>query len=473
MIPNWVWGVCVGLTSAFCGAMGGILIRKSFSGRRCDGCGSNDAPHCCACTPRPREEDSFPGVPPEATKKGKESNASPYRCNYYEDVEDQEMAEPLSAHPSRGGADDVVAVASSGGGANCTTITDSNAKAAHSICSLLKSPEWLAGMVLTTVINPAGTIAALALAPATLVTSMAGCHVLFNMILAKLLLKEHAKPLDYVGSVGVAAGMCLVVAFSGKDQPVSSADAYLLTLTETNAIVYICVMLGLLLCTIVLSSNTVALRLISGNTGTAIQRLCLCLTSGLAAGNSNLAAKGVVMSVSELGTVGIQAVACRVFPYVALVCTGVLALTQIVYLNWALKVHTALFVVPTTNSVLIIIGAIGAIVILLEDPISVPLFALGLVCIICGIFCLSADESAIRKRCCESCTGAGRTCIPLQPLQQQRAAELERTERLPQPPRMFTTQLDDRLITSLASRERHLQGVELLPSVDRQQRQQR
>eukprot|EP00918_Siedleckia_nematoides_P082633 GHVU01181089.1.p1 GENE.GHVU01181089.1~~GHVU01181089.1.p1 ORF type:complete len:396 (-),score=32.07 GHVU01181089.1:734-1921(-) len=387
--PAWVWGLCIAIVSAFCGALGGIMIRKAFA--------------------HPRKVDG------RSTSRGNEERETGEEFSWYYDEE--------------AAADDFF-----------FSGTGSAVGGVQTLVSVLKNPIWLTGIVLTTVLNPLGTIAALSLAPATLVTCNAGVHVLFNMMLAKLWLREATVALDYVGSVAVAAGMCLVIIFSGKDQPVSTAAAYVDTLKGTGSIVYCCTMLTILLITGILSLKQVSRRFIGGAAGAEIQRFCLCLTSGIAGGNANLGAKGVVVSVMEMKVMGWKGALSRLFPYLTFLLTVCLALTQLVYLNMSLSGHAAVFVVPTTNSVLIVIGTIGAIVVLREAPTSTILLTTGLLLIVGGVFCLAYGKNVAQRKVSQTVTRPSRS--------------------------MFVAELDDRLLTALSS-DRHFLRTDVVAPQER------
>eukprot|EP00918_Siedleckia_nematoides_P092151 GHVU01202399.1.p1 GENE.GHVU01202399.1~~GHVU01202399.1.p1 ORF type:complete len:439 (+),score=35.59 GHVU01202399.1:229-1545(+) len=406
---DWVVGLCLGLLAAFSGAMGGILIRKSFSQKSSENQRQNG---------------------PD-TSTGRDGSASGGNCLQTVDCccshQKQDLEGRTGDSGSRVDGDDAAPAPHGASGGD-----DGKDRP-----NLMKKPAWVAGLILTTVINPIGTVSALAFASVTLVTCMSGVQVLFNMLLAKLWLKEPATTLDYVGSVSVSVGMVLVIFFSGKDVELTSDEMYMKAMADPNAIAYTCTTTGIMLITLVFGAEGVARSLGSGSIGPAVQRLCLSLASGIAGGNSNLVCKAAVFALAEIETLGWKTVFSRGFVYVTWIVNGILSAIQIGYFNYALKVSTALFVVPTVNSVLIAIGAIGAIVVLHETPSNIPFFALGLVCVVGGIFCLTADEEVVTRKC-------------------KQCSTVITGRRDPAAIRTFVNEIDDHILPSLYSTERRL-----------------
>eukprot|EP00922_Rhytidocystis_sp_ex-Travisia-forbesii_P037742 GHVS01056229.1.p1 GENE.GHVS01056229.1~~GHVS01056229.1.p1 ORF type:complete len:582 (+),score=113.65 GHVS01056229.1:232-1977(+) len=149
---------------------------------------------------------------------------------------------------------------------------------------------WSVGMVLTMVVNPFCTLTALSFIPATVVTSFAGIHILFAMILAKFWLREHVTVYDVCGAVLVIAGIVVIIIFTGKQaNPLSYSEA-IGNLTSTSSTLYITMSLlaftlGNVLLSDYLSSSSACCCCAS------FSKVALPTTAGLMGGCANIAAK--------------------------------------------------------------------------------------------------------------------------------------------------------------------------------------
>lgn len=272
-----------------------------------------------------------------------------------------------------------------------------------SLQQMFRRWKWLFGMFLTTVVDVLCVLVALAMAPATIITPFAGVHVFWNIFLAKFWLREEVGLWEIIGSSVIIIGVVLIVVFAGKSLNLSSLQFLPAYLSTPQAIAYLTFMFFAVLWCIVLATNTGATHLLPSRIRHPAQRLAVAATSGLLAGNTNIAAK-VLMIVGVQLYAGDTSVLFDYWTYLVVIVTVVLAVSQLIYLNLGLRRYEAIYVVPTVNSCLIGSGNVGAVLILKEYPIHWPMFFLGLVAAVGGVFALvfthtSRDISNVPASC--------------------------------------------------------------------------
>eukprot|EP00918_Siedleckia_nematoides_P080345 GHVU01176176.1.p1 GENE.GHVU01176176.1~~GHVU01176176.1.p1 ORF type:complete len:496 (+),score=49.78 GHVU01176176.1:74-1489(+) len=253
-----------------------------------------------------------------------------------------------------------------------------------------KSPLWIVGMFLSVFVNATLTLVAFFFASATVVTSFAGVHIMFNMIIAKSWGGESTACWDYVGSACVVAGIILVVWFAGKELAVSSVELFFESVGSIGGILFFSISGAIILLALMLAIDKLA-KLMEVNCiriAAVFERLILSTAPGVCGGCSNISGKALTVVVGQMiptkGWVLLQ------WQSIAILCmTGLFAVLQLILLNVGLKKFDAIYVVPVINSVLIAAGSIGGIVVFKEIPIEAGFFTLGLVLVVGGVVALS------------------------------------------------------------------------------------
>ncbi|KAL7065936.1 hypothetical protein ACR3K2_36120 [Cryptosporidium serpentis] len=128
-----------------------------------------------------------------------------------------------------------------------------------------------------------------------------------------------------------------------------------------------------------------------------IIRFCVCATSGLCGGYSNILIQNLmqIMATHSYGVFNYPAL------YIIFTTFFILALLQAIFWNLSLYNYEAIYAVPIVNSVLITSGGLCSLALYNEDlntgstmlsPIDGLCFMIGAIFIICGIFILSSSK---------------------------------------------------------------------------------
>ncbi|KAL8431557.1 hypothetical protein Efla_000603 [Eimeria flavescens] len=262
---------------------------------------------------------------------------------------------------------------------------------------------WLAGMIMTAVIDPALTTLALLFAPSSIVTPFAGAHILWACLLAILLLGERMHALDVLGAGMVIGGIVVVVIYATKAGDVQTVEDFILGLAEPEAATSACLLLALVCISIFFAciKETSAAagwwhKHVSPEGielfGIDLKRLGVCASSGLLGGLTNTATKLLTMEITELFENPLVSLQHWGF-YFSLVLSLAFAVPQLYFLYSALRHYGAVFVVPTVNACTIVSGSVAAFWILREHPRSMLTCMVGLATVTLGVALLSRPTS--------------------------------------------------------------------------------
>ncbi|PFH32174.1 hypothetical protein BESB_021150 [Besnoitia besnoiti] len=270
-------------------------------------------------------------------------------------------------------------------------------QACPSIRHVIRDRGWVWGMILTAAMDPLSTFVALLFAPATLVAPFAGMHIFWGCLLAVAWLKERMFVLDVAGAALIIAGITLIVIFSGKEQVIGTVAAFGHYLQFPGAITYICVFVVLATLSCVFSSDHVLARVLPParhpRLSALVQRFAVSCASGIVGGATNIGAKALVVVLTEFLAAPKAALASW-STYVIAFLAAAFGLFQLYYLNAALHRFEASYVVPMINSVLIVSGSVGGILVLQEHPDNWTAFFGGLALVVAGVFVLSSRQAA-------------------------------------------------------------------------------
>ncbi|PHJ18750.1 magnesium transporter nipa [Cystoisospora suis] len=282
----------------------------------------------------------------------------------------------------------VVALGSLAGAGGDTMVRHAYVKAGNDATpkQMLKSPMFVVGMLLTVVLDPLCTFVALLFAPSSIVTPFAGVHIFWAVFIAHFWLKEHMGWVEVLGSIGIVTGVILMVCFCGTEADIGSISAFDSYASTPGAIAYIAVSAFLLIVILILAFSFYPCSL--GSWDYSVRRLATALASGFLGGNSNVSAKFFSIILMDLFA-GHTSVFTNWRTYVVTLCTVVLCLGQLIFLNVSLRRYEAIYVVPTINSCLVAEGTIGSILVLHEVPKNWTAFSIGLILCIAGILILT------------------------------------------------------------------------------------
>lgn len=89
----------------------------------------------------------------------------------------------------------------------------------------LKNGQWVFGFFLQSFLSTCCDLTAISLAPANLLTPLAGCTLIFNVYTAPLLLTtEYITHQDVIAALVMTAGICLIVIYGPTDEAVITLD---------------------------------------------------------------------------------------------------------------------------------------------------------------------------------------------------------------------------------------------------------
>ncbi|XP_048761480.1 NIPA-like protein 2 [Ostrea edulis] len=208
-----------------------------------------------------------------------------------------------------------------------------------------RDPLWWTGILLMG-LGEIGNFSAYGFSPASLIAPLGTTTVVANMFLAALFLKEKIKAEHLFGSALAVIGAFLLIAFSAKNERVLNGDEINQALIQLPFVIYICVELvglGVLFFLLYYKAMT--------------KVVIYLLISSVVASFTVIAAKAV-SSMLQITFAGIPQFSYPIL-YIMLVVMIVTAITQIKYLNEAMKSFDATVVVPT-NFVFFTISAITA-----------------------------------------------------------------------------------------------------------------
>lgn len=247
-----------------------------------------------------------------------------------------------------------------------------------------KDPFWWVGLALM-VLGEIGNFSAYGFAPASLVAPLGSTTVIANMILAVIFLHEKLRPEDLFGCALAVVGAFLLVNFSSKKDLVLSADELFNSLTHAGFLVYI---------TIVVIALVVLFLLLYKFKVDSV--LVLLLITSFLATFTVITAKAC-SGLIQITFGGKSQLGHPIF-YVMAVVMAVSAVTQVKYLNQAMKLFDATVVVPTYFVFFTISAIISGIVFYREfwgmSALSIFMFLFG--CLLCfvGVYFITLGKSA-------------------------------------------------------------------------------
>jgi len=255
--------------------------------------------------------------------------------------------------------------------------------------------RWQIGMLLFLLSNIIGSSIQITTLPLPLLSTLQASGLVFNALMATLLLKEPFTLRTTVGTVLVAAGAVLISSFSAVPEPSHNLDQLLQLLVVPNFIIWmsmtlvlVVAVLGALLCLRYLMSapqrDRSKTRLIKG--------MGYGLVSGVLSAHALLLAKSAVeLLVRTISDHKNQF--NRYQSWLLLLMFLFLALSQLYYLHLGLKLVTTSVLYPFVFCIYNIIAILDGLIYFRQTdrlpPLHAGLIALGTVILLTGVLALS------------------------------------------------------------------------------------
>ena len=218
---------------------------------------------------------------------------------------------------------------------------------------------WVAGFTLT-VSGSFIDLAALALAPQSLIASLGGLTLVVNVLIARMILGEVLKRKQYIATVTILSGTILTVLYApklGKDKSIEEVKDIF---ESVRFLLYIIMAGGVLL----------TVRYFNWHLGDEYEKtksILVPISSGMMAAQNMFFGK-ILMTMVRYS---IENTTAEVFKnYIFYMTLGILIFTIIMYTRWlnnALEKHRITLVYPVTKCVWILTSIFAGLFVLQED----------------------------------------------------------------------------------------------------------
>lgn len=238
------------------------------------------------------------------------------------------------------------------------------------------------------------------MAPASLLAPLAALTLVWNMIVAKIFMKEELSRMDVGATMVIFLGATLTVVFANHSTPNYSLEDLQGLYSKRNMIIY------LVLIPIFILAHYVTLKLIqkyqlAENTANPshkfwckVEMLCYAGVAGSMGGQSILFAKSTVELVKNAFSGGNP---FAQYPtYLIIMAMASCMFCQITFLNGGLTMYDSLIMVPAYQAYWIIMGVLGGLVYFDEisafTPLAGAMFCVGTLVAISGVAVLTQRE---------------------------------------------------------------------------------
>lgn len=257
-----------------------------------------------------------------------------------------------------------------------------------------KRRRWQIGMLLFLVANIIGSTIQIVALPLPLLSTLQASGLVFNSILASLLLKEPWTWRTVYGTVLVAAGAVLISYFSAMPEPSHTLQQLLVLLAKPSFLVWFILSLVFVAAVLVM---TFCLRYLPGHRRetariSLVNGMAFGLVSGVLSAHALLLAKSAVeLVVRSLTHKENQ---FKTFePWLLLLAFLFLSLSQLYYLHLGLKLISTSVLYPFVFCIYNIVAILDGLIYFQQmdrlPPLSAGLIALGTVLLLAGVLALS------------------------------------------------------------------------------------
>eukprot|EP00946_MAST-07B_sp_MAST-7B-sp1_P002243 g2243.t1 len=278
--------------------------------------------------------------------------------------------------------------ASNSGGGGPVTVSVVEDYDAAATGSLRNSGVWSLGLLLTVVGNTVLTVWSLAFADASLIVPFAASHVIFTVVLAIFINDERLDFWSWTGIGLILGGTLLVVVESNK----SSVDYDLDSILEffmNPPFLSVCLAYFLIAAVCLF----VFFRGQRVGAPESVQALCASVAAGLFGAFGSVMAKAVVEVFKQANRMGWGPLVRRQAMWGILAFTSIVAITQVVVYNAALKFYKASVVMPMVLATLTLFGTLLGAVFFEEfrrwSTLALVLLPIGVVVAFVGVIVLA------------------------------------------------------------------------------------
>ncbi|KAI5369708.1 Putative magnesium transporter NIPA [Septoria linicola] len=257
-----------------------------------------------------------------------------------------------------------------------------------------KRRRWQIGMFLFLVANIIGSTIQIVALPLPLLSTLQASGLVFNSILASLLLQEPWTLRTAYGTVLVAAGAVLISFFSAMPEPSHSLQQLLVLLGKPSFLVWFILSLVFVAAVLVM---TFCLRYLPGHRKESprialINGMAFGLVSGVLSAHALLLAKSAVELVVR--SIAHKENQFKTFePWLLLLAFLFLSLSQLYYLHLGLKLISTSVLYPFVFCIYNIVAILDGLIYFQQmdrlPPLSAGLIALGTVLLLAGVLALS------------------------------------------------------------------------------------
>ena len=267
--------------------------------------------------------------------------------------------------------------------------------------------RWQIGMLLFLIANIVGSTIQITTLPLPLLSTLQASGLVFNSILACLLLKEPWTWRTAYGTILVAAGAVLVSYFSALPEPNHSLKQLLVLLSENSFLIWFILSLVLVVGVLV---STYALRSCIAHHHKGTPRLLLIngmsfgMVSGILSAHALLLAKSAVELIVR--SVTDHKNQFKTYqPWLLVLAFVFLALAQLYYLHLGLKLISTSVLYPFVFCIYNLVAILDGLIYFRQmdrlPPLHAGLIALGTVLLLSGVLTLSwriRDDEADRNQ---------------------------------------------------------------------------
>lgn len=255
--------------------------------------------------------------------------------------------------------------------------------------------QWQIGMLLFLLANIIGSSIQITTLPLPLLSTLQASGLVFNSILATLLLKEPWTRRTGVGTVLVAGGAVLISLFSALPEPSHSLKQLLVLFQEPSFLVWF--ILSLLFVLAVLVMDFSLRKCISQQRAESARiRLVRGMSYGLISGVLSAHALLLAKSAVELIVTSVKEKTNQFGEYqswIMLLAFLVMALSQLYYLHLGLKLISTSILYPFVFCIYNIVAILDGLIYFRQmdrlPPLHAGLIALGTVVLLSGVLALS------------------------------------------------------------------------------------
>ena len=226
--------------------------------------------------------------------------------------------------------------------------------------SYCRNIHWVSGMSLT-VIGSLLDMGALALAPQSMIASLGGLTLVMNIGVAKLLLGETMRKIQYLTTLVIIIGTTLTVIYAPRREEENNIDSIKKMYESINFIIYIITIASII--SIIRIFNYIFEKTETHN---RVRSIIMPMSSGIIAAQNMFFGKTfgklVVFSV-ENNTLEIFS---EYIIYINIICLVFTLISHVKWLNESLKEFNSTLVVPINKSAWIVISILSGILVMGE-----------------------------------------------------------------------------------------------------------